>query len=72
MRVAFDPVGGPTLRKLIAALAPGGVVYLYGLLSAEPTNLPVLDMIAKVITIKAHNIWLTSGDTARRSPRWHS
>ena len=23
-------------------------------------------MIAKVITVKAHNIWLTSGDEARR------
>jgi len=26
----------------------------------------VLEMIAKVTTIKAHNIWLTSGDETRR------
>ena len=28
--------------------------------------LPVLEMIAKVTTVKAHNIWLTSGDETRR------
>ena len=65
-RVAFDPVGGPMFAKLIAALAPGGIIYLYGLLSDAPTELPVLQMIAKVPTIKAHNIWLTSGDAVRR------
>jgi NADPH:quinone reductase-like Zn-dependent oxidoreductase len=26
----------------------------------------VLEMIAKVSTVKAHNIWLTSGDETRR------
>ena len=65
-RVAFDPVGGPTLAKLISALSFGGTIYLYGWLSEAPTELPVLDMIAKVVTVKAHNIWLTSGDEARR------
>ena len=65
-RVAFDPVGGPTFPKLISALAVGGIVYIYGLLSTGVTPLPVLEMIAKVSTIKAHNIWLTSGDATRR------
>ena len=66
-RVAFDPVGGPGLAKLVSALAPGGVVFLYGWLSEATTALPVLDMIAKVVTVRAHNIWLTSGDEARRA-----
>ena len=65
-RVAFDPVGGPMFAKLLAALAFGGVIYLYGLLSNAATELPVLGMIAKMPTIKAHNIWLTSGDPVRR------
>ena len=41
-------------------------MYIYGLLSTGVTALPVLEMIAKVITVKAHNIWLTSGDATRR------
>ena len=65
-RVAFDPVGGPGFPKLISALAFGGIIYIYGLLATGVTPLPVLEMIAKVPTIKAHNIWLTSGDETRR------
>ena len=65
-RVVFDPVGGPTFTKLVAALSFGGIVFIYGALSTEVTPLPILDMIAKVATVKAHNIWLTSGDETRR------
>jgi NADPH:quinone reductase-like Zn-dependent oxidoreductase len=65
-RVAFDPVGGPSFPKLHAALAFQGIVYIYGALSEGATPLPVLDMIAKMTTVKAHNIWLTSGDATRR------
>jgi NADPH:quinone reductase-like Zn-dependent oxidoreductase len=65
-RVAFDPVGGPTLANLISTLSFGGIAFVYGALSPEPTALPVLVMIAKVVTVKAHNIWLTSGDPVRR------
>jgi NADPH:quinone reductase-like Zn-dependent oxidoreductase len=65
-RVAFDPVGGPSFPKLISALAFGGIIYIYGLLGTGVTPLPVLEMIAKVSTVKAHNIWLTSGDETRR------
>jgi NADPH:quinone reductase-like Zn-dependent oxidoreductase len=65
-RVAFDPVGGPNFPKLVSALAFQGVIYIYGALAEGVTPLPLLEMIAKMPTIKAHNIWLTSGDEARR------
>ncbi|ASL47777.1 Quinone oxidoreductase 1 [Burkholderia sp. AD24] len=65
-RVVFDPVGGPNFAKLISALSFQGIAYIYGALSDEVSPLPVLEMIAKVITVKAHNIWLTSGDETRR------
>src|SRR5258706_2710679 len=65
-RVVFDPVGGPTFAKLISTLAPGGIAFIYGLLSTGVTSLPVLEMIAKMVTVKAHNIGLTSGDETRR------
>ena len=65
-RVAFDPVGGPNFAKLISALSFQGIAFLYGALDERATTLPVLEMIAKVISVKAHNIWLTSGDAERR------
>jgi NADPH:quinone reductase-like Zn-dependent oxidoreductase len=65
-RVVFDPVGGPTLPKLIKAMSSQGLLYLYGAQSDQATTLPVLDLIGKMITIKGHNIWVTSGDPARQ------
>ena len=65
-RVAFDPVGGPSFPKLISALSFQGIAFLYGALSPDPTPVPILKMIPKVITVKAHNIWQTTGDPARR------
>ena len=65
-RVAFDPVAGANFPKLISALAFQGIVYIYGALDTGVTPLPVLEMIAKMPTIKAHNIWLTSGHEKRR------
>jgi NADPH:quinone reductase-like Zn-dependent oxidoreductase len=65
-RVVFDPVGGPTLSKLIKAMSFQGLLYLYGALSDQVTTVPVLDLIGKIITIKGHNIWLTSGNPARQ------
>jgi NADPH:quinone reductase-like Zn-dependent oxidoreductase len=65
-RIAFDPVGGPTFPKLISALSFQGIAFIYGALSEDPTPVPILKMIPKVITVKAHNIWQTSGDPVRR------
>src|SRR6202790_642857 len=65
-RVVFDPVGGPTVSKLIKAMSFQALLYLYGALSDQATTLPVLDLIGKIITIKGHNIWVTSGDPPRQ------
>ncbi len=65
-RVIFDPVGGPNFLKLMEVLAFSGTIYLYGALSHQATPIPVLDFLAKMQTIKAHNIWLTSGDPVRQ------
>lgn len=65
-RVVFDPVAGASFSKLISALAFQGIAYIYGGLDSGVTPLPVLEMIAKMVTIKGHNIWLTSGDPARQ------
>ena len=65
-RVVFDPVGGPTVLKLIETMSFQGVLYLYGALSDQVTTVPPLDLIAKILTIKGYNIWTTSGDAQRR------
>jgi len=63
--VVYDPVGGPTFAKLLAASAPGARVILYGALSEKPTVLSLLDIIGKRPTITGAMITTTSGDADR-------
>jgi NADPH:quinone reductase-like Zn-dependent oxidoreductase len=65
-RVVFDPVGGPTLLELIKAMSFQGILYLYGALSDQATTVPPLALIGKILTIKGHNIWVTSGNPQRQ------
>jgi D-arabinose 1-dehydrogenase-like Zn-dependent alcohol dehydrogenase len=55
-RVVFDPVGGPTMEKLVGATMPHGIVFIYGALSPEPTTVPALELVAKSIVLRG--FWL--------------
>lgn len=50
-RVAFDPVGGDLLPRLIEAM-PKGVIYLYGALGGANLTVPVLGVLGQRVTIK--------------------
>jgi NADPH:quinone reductase-like Zn-dependent oxidoreductase len=65
-RVIFDPVGGPNFPKLISVLGFQGIAFIYGALAQGATEIPVLPMIAKLQTVRAHNLWVTTGDPVRR------
>ena len=64
-RVAFDPVGGPTIVKLAAALAPRGILFQYGALSPEPTPLPLLEILGKSLTIRGYVLFEITSDRER-------
>jgi NADPH:quinone reductase-like Zn-dependent oxidoreductase len=64
-RVVFDPVGGPTLVKLVQATAQRGIVFLYGALSREPTPLPLFEVLGKWITIRGYTLMEITGDPKR-------
>ncbi len=53
-RVAFDPVGGPGVADLTAALCERGTLFQYGALSTEPTPLPLFDVLAKSLTVRGY------------------
>ena len=63
-RVAFDAVGGPGLTTLLRALARGGIVVQYGLLSREPMLFP-LDVSLRGLTIAGYGLNLAT-DAGRR------
>lgn len=64
-RVVFDPVGGPTVAKLTAAMAQHGILFQYGALSTEPTPLPLMDVLSKSLTIRGYLLFEITGDPAK-------
>ncbi len=64
-RIVFDPVGGPTLAKLAAAMAPHGILFQYGALSTDPTPLPLMDVLIKSLTVRGYVLFEITGDAAK-------
>jgi NADPH:quinone reductase-like Zn-dependent oxidoreductase len=56
VRLTFDPVGGPFVEKLAAAAAPGGIVFVYGWLSAQPTPFPLVKALGKGLSIRGYSL----------------
>lgn len=54
-RLIYDPVGGPGVEPLAACAAVGGILFEYGLLSAEPTPYPLFTALSRQLTIKAYD-----------------
>ena len=64
-RVVFDPVAGPTIVRLAAAMAPHGILIEYGLLDIEPAPLPIMDLLGKNLTIRGYVLFELTSDPAR-------
>jgi len=59
-RIVFDPVGGPYVDTLAQAMAPNGVLFIYGGLSGQPTMHPHWPAALKNLSIRgwvASTIW---------------
>ncbi|MEO6387097.1 MAG: zinc-dependent alcohol dehydrogenase family protein [Croceibacterium sp.] len=59
-RTAFDPVGGAYVDTLAQALAPRGILFIYGGLSGEPTPYPHWPCAMKGLSLRgwvASEIW---------------
>ena len=64
-RVTFDPVAGPTLAKLAAAAAHGGLIIEYGALSPEPTPFPLFEVISKSLALRGYTLFEITRDPTR-------
>jgi NADPH:quinone reductase-like Zn-dependent oxidoreductase len=63
-RIAFDPVAGPTVDKLAAALSFRGILFQYGALSMEPTPFPLIAAIGKSMTMRGYALFEFTQDPA--------
>ena len=64
-RLAFDPVCGPGVEVLAAALAEGGTIFLYGALAREPTPFPLFPALAKNLIFRGYTLFSVTGNPER-------
>src|SRR5260370_18163459 len=55
-RVIFDPIAGKGIELLAEAAAPGGTVFEYGALAAEPTPFPLFTAVRKGLSIRGYTV----------------
>jgi NADPH:quinone reductase-like Zn-dependent oxidoreductase len=64
---AFEAVGGAQFPTLLAAMAHGGTVFVYGALAEGVTPLPLLDVIPREPVIRGYNLFGTTTDPVRQA-----
>jgi NADPH:quinone reductase-like Zn-dependent oxidoreductase len=62
--IVFDPVVGPMLSDLAEAAAKGATIYVYGALSSEPAEYPLLAALGKGLSIRGYVLFEITGDPA--------
>lgn len=55
-RITFDPIAGPGVETLASGAAYGGIIILYGVLSEQPTSIPLFTAFRKALTFRAYTL----------------
>lgn len=55
-RIIFDPVAGPYVETLAGAAAIGGIIYIYGNLSLQPTPFPLMQAFPKALSMRTYSL----------------
>lgn len=56
VRITFDPVAGPFVEKLAEAAAQEGIIFIYGVLSGQPTPFPLLQSFRTGVSLRAYSL----------------
>ncbi|QBQ99745.1 zinc-dependent alcohol dehydrogenase family protein [Paraburkholderia pallida] len=64
-RIAFDPVGGPEAAHQLRALAQQGIFFQYGALDTRDLSVPVMDLLARHLTVRGYELFEITKDAAR-------
>ena len=64
-RIAFDPVGGPEVPKILEALSYLGIFFQYGALDTSNVQAPVLALLGKDLTIRGYQLFEITKDPER-------
>lgn len=64
-QVAFDPVGGPDVAKILEALGYLGIFFQYGALDTTALSVPVMPLLGKDLTVRGYQLFEITKDPAR-------
>ncbi len=64
-RMAFDPVGGPEVGKILRSLSFLGIFFQYGALETTDISVPVMELLGKDLTIRGYQLFEVTQDEAR-------
>lgn len=65
VNIVFDPVGGPDVAKLAAAMAMNGVFFQYGALDARDLAVPVMDILGKHLVFRGYELFEITTDAQK-------
>lgn len=63
--IAFDPVGGPEVAKILEALGYLGIFFQYGALDTTPLSVPVMPLLGKNLTVRGYQLFEITKDLTR-------
>ena len=55
-RVAFDPVGGPDVAKILDSLSTFGIFFQYGALDVRDVPVSVMALLGKMLTLRGYQL----------------
>ena len=64
VRVVYDPVAGPFMRRYLDALAPHARIFLYGLLSGAATELDIVPLVRSAAIVHPYSLFNHVRDAA--------
>lgn len=64
-RIVFDPVAGPYVENLASVTSPGGIIFIYGILSLKATPFPLFKALSNGLNIRGYTLFEITLDDAR-------
>ena len=68
VRIVYDPVAGPFMRRYLDALAPNARIFIYGLLSGQATELDIVPLVRRAAVVHPYSMFnhVSDPDQLRR------
>lgn len=57
VRIVYDPVAGPFMRRYLEALAPHARIFIYGLLSGQATELDIVPLVRRAAVVHPYSMF---------------